>query len=238
MYKFLFNIMLLSLFLCSCSRYTFENSNTQANWNSDYERCQAYAKGLTPMPTIQPHTGYQVHSGNIIVNGIPYSYYGTSYNPMQDFQTSMNNMGSQLQAMGREQELLISCLHSLGWYESTNNKTNQPKTENQIKNELEQFGKQLIAKRTNELNPSRSNPQYKQIGNKWFAGFIEIDPNFKTEIKNGSSKGTYVGIVRYQEKFMQCESNTKQTVLKGRCESIKTRNINELLRYDGNQWQD
>lgn len=112
------------------------------------------------------------------------------------------------------------------------------KTEAQIKAELDAMGKKLAAQSARTLVPNRSKPEYKQAGGEWIASFISVDPNsVTTEMKPGNA-GNYVGVIRYQEKFMECRGATKQAALNGACKQVKTRNLSELIRYDGKEWQD
>ena len=112
------------------------------------------------------------------------------------------------------------------------------KSEAQIKAELDAMGKKLAAQSARTLLPNRSNPEFKRVGNDWVASFIDVDTNnVRTEMRPGSN-GQYVGFIRYQERFMECRGATKEAALKGSCTQVKTRNLNELIRYDGRMWQD
>lgn len=112
------------------------------------------------------------------------------------------------------------------------------KSEAQIKAELDAMGKKLAAQSARTLLPNRSKPEYKKVGSDWVASFIDVDTNnVRTEMRPGSN-GQYVGFIRYQEKFMECRGATKEAALKGTCTQVRTRNLNELIRYDGKMWQD
>lgn len=116
--------------------------------------------------------------------------------------------------------------------------TKGTKSEAQIKAELDAMGKKLAGQSARTLLPNKSKPDYRQVGKEWIASYIDVDTNnVTTELRPGSA-GQYVGFIRYQERFMECRGATKQAALKGNCQQVKTRNLNELIRYDGKAWQD
>ena len=112
------------------------------------------------------------------------------------------------------------------------------KSEAQIKAELDVTGRKLAAQSARTLLPNKSKPEYKQIGNEWVASYIDVDTDHVTTEMRPGANGQYVGFIRYQEKFMECRGATKQAALKSDCKVVKTRNLNELIRYDGKEWQD
>lgn len=114
------------------------------------------------------------------------------------------------------------------------------KTEAQIKAELDAMGKKLASQSARTLLPNKSKPDFRQIGKEWVASYIDVDTNnITTELRpSPNGNGQYVGFVRYQEKFMECRGATRQTALSGNCQQVRARNLNELIRYDGKQWQD
>lgn len=112
------------------------------------------------------------------------------------------------------------------------------KSEAQIKTELDAMGKRLAAQSARTLIPNRAKPDYKQVGGEWVASFIDVDTNNVTTEMRPGSNGQYVGFIRYQERFMECRGKTKQAALNGSCTQVRTRNLNELIRYDGKAWQD
>ena len=57
----------------------------------------------------------------------------------------------------------------------------------------------------------------------------------RTEVRKGA-RG-YVGFIRYAEHVYECRGASKSAALSAPCEKIKTRNLNEMIRYDGKKWQ-
>lgn len=119
------------------------------------------------------------------------------------------------------------------------NSKKSAKTEAQIKAELDAMGRKLAAQSARTLLPNKSKKDVKKVGSSWIASYIDVDSNnVSTEMRPGSN-GQYVGFIRYQERFMECKGNSKEAALKSAdCQQVKTRNLNELIRYDGTSWQD
>lgn len=112
------------------------------------------------------------------------------------------------------------------------------KNEAQIKASLDETGKKLAAQSARTLLPNKAHPEYKKVGSEWVASYIDVDPNrVSTELRPGAS-GQYVGFIRYQERFMECRGATKQEAMKGNCRQVRSRNLTEMIRYDGKAWQD
>lgn len=112
------------------------------------------------------------------------------------------------------------------------------KSEAQIKAELDQMGRKLAAQSSRTLLPNKSNKEIKQVGGQWVASYIDVRPDeVRTELRKGAS-GQYVGSIRYSEHFMECRGATRQAALSAPCQEVRSRNLNELIRYDGKQWQD
>lgn len=113
------------------------------------------------------------------------------------------------------------------------------KSEAAIQAELDAMGKKLAAQSSRTLLPNKSKPDYKQAGGQWVASYIDVDTNNVTTEMRPGANGQYVGFIRYQERFMECRGATKQVAMSGgNCQQVKTRNLNELIRYDGREWQD
>lgn len=112
------------------------------------------------------------------------------------------------------------------------------KSEAQIQAELDQMGKKLASQSARTLLPNKANKDVKKVGDHWVASYIEVRPEeVRTQLRPGSS-GQYVGSIRYPEHFMECRGATRQEALKAPCTEVRSRNLNELIRYDGKQWQD
>lgn len=112
------------------------------------------------------------------------------------------------------------------------------KSEAQIKQELDKKGQQLVAQSARTLLPNKAHKEVKKVGNEWVASYVNVDTNHvSTELRQGAN-GQYVGFIRYEEEFMECRGATKQAALSAPCQRVRARRMNELIRYDGNQWLD
>lgn len=112
------------------------------------------------------------------------------------------------------------------------------KSEAQIKEELDRMGHKLAAQSARTLLPNKAHKEVKKVGNQWVASYVEVDANrVSTEMRPGNA-GQYVGFIRYQEHFFECRGDTREAALKAPCTQVRSRNLNELIRYDGKEWQD
>lgn len=112
------------------------------------------------------------------------------------------------------------------------------KSEAQIKSELDKMGQKLVAQSSRTLLPNKAKKEVRQSGNQYVATYVEVDTvNVTTEMKPGAN-GQYVGFIRYQERIFECPGATRQAALSAPCSQVRARRLNELIRYDGNAWQD
>lgn len=112
------------------------------------------------------------------------------------------------------------------------------KSEAQIKAELDKMGAKLVAQSARTLLPNKANKNVKQVGGQWVATYMNVDTaHVSTEMRPGSN-GQYVGFIRYQEEIMECKGATREAALAAPCHKVGARRLNELIRYDGKEWQD
>ena len=112
------------------------------------------------------------------------------------------------------------------------------KSEAQIKAELDKMGQKLVNQSKRTLLPNQANKEVKKVGNQYVATYLEVDTNnVSTEMRPGAN-GQYVGFIRYQERVCECRGATRQAALCAPCTQVRARNLNELIRYDGKEWQD
>lgn len=112
------------------------------------------------------------------------------------------------------------------------------KSEAQIKAELDAMGRKLASQAARTIVPNKTRPEYRQVGGEWIATYVDVDPTrVTTEMKPGSTV-PFVGVIYYQERHMECRGKTKQAALTGDCRQTRTRNLKEMISYDGKQWRD
>ena len=118
-----------------------------------------------------------------------------------------------------------------------NTKKTVKKSEAQLKTELDRDARQLVAQSARTLLPNKANKEVKKVGNQWVATYINVDTeNIRTDMRTSAS-GHYVGSIRYHEEIMECRGDSKQAALSAPCTKVRTRNMNELVSYDGNSWK-
>lgn len=112
-----------------------------------------------------------------------------------------------------------------------------PKGETQIAAELDMVGHRLVAQASRTVVPSKAEKEVRQQGKDYVATYVDVDTsNVSTELRPGT-KGQYVGFVRYHENVFECRGKSRKEALTASCEQVKSRRLNELIRYDGSSWQ-
>ena len=112
-----------------------------------------------------------------------------------------------------------------------------PKSEAQIAAELDMVGKRLAAQAARTVVPSKAEKQVRQQGKEYVASYVDVyTGNVSTELRPGA-KGQYVGFVRYHENVFECRGKSRKEALTASCDQVKSRRLNELIRYDGSSWQ-
>ena len=112
-----------------------------------------------------------------------------------------------------------------------------PKSEAEISAELNIVGHKLAAQAARTVMPSKASKEVRKDGKDYVASYVEVDAaNLTTELRPGA-KGQYVGFIRYLEKVYECRGASKKEALSAPCQQVRTRRLNELIRYDGKGWQ-
>ena len=116
--------------------------------------------------------------------------------------------------------------------------TSSLKGEARIRADLEVTGRELVGRAARTVMPSKAQKSVRKQGGEYVATYVEVDQNnVSTDMRPGKS-GQYVGFIRYSEYEYECRGKSRQDALKGsQCERVRTRNLNEMIRYDGKKWQ-
>ena len=98
--------------------------------------------------------------------------------------------------------------------------------------------RELVGRAARTVMPSKAQKSVRKQGGEYVATYVEVDQNnVSTDMRPGKS-GQYVGFIRYSEYEYECRGKSRQDALKGsQCERVRTRNLNEMIRYDGKKWQ-
>ncbi|MEG2172826.1 MAG: translation initiation factor 2 [Desulfovibrionaceae bacterium] len=104
-----------------------------------------------------------------------------------------------------------------------------------IKSKLDTMGKQLVVKAAGTVSPSISKKAVSPEGGSFVARYTEIDTSeVITEVMPSTgSGGKYIGSIKYRENQYECRGKTHDEALRASCDKVKTRRMNELVRYDG-----
>lgn len=103
---------------------------------------------------------------------------------------------------------------------------------------LQTAARNLVGRASRTVVPSKAKPSVTKTKGGVTVRYIKIDPTqVKTGLRPGSKANTYVGSVDYQEHEMMCTGATKEKALNGgSCTELLTRDVRELIRYDGKKW--
>ena len=105
---------------------------------------------------------------------------------------------------------------------------------------LEDTGRQLSQKAARTITPNKNNKHVKQVGKEYVATYTHIDADAVSTSMTPSTvtKGNYVGRIRYTETTYQCKGKTKKEALAAtNCTPAGSRNVTEMINFDGKKWQ-
>jgi len=107
-----------------------------------------------------------------------------------------------------------------------------------VKLELANTGKILVNNAAKCIMPNIKSKSVTQNSEGYVACYTEVDAaHISTEVIPSAESGKYVGSIRYQEKQYECPGKSKAEALQAECHEVKSRRMNELIRYDKGKWQ-
>lgn len=111
-----------------------------------------------------------------------------------------------------------------------------PASQSRLEADLYKTGQSLVGRASRTVVPSKAQKEVRKVGKEYVATYVDVDTNsLNTEVRKGA-RG-YVGFIRYSEHVYECRGASKSAALSAPCEKVKTRNLNEMIRYDGKKWQ-
>ena len=111
-----------------------------------------------------------------------------------------------------------------------------PVSQSKLEADLYKTGQSLVGRASRTVMPSKAHKEVRKVGKEYVATYVDVDTDsLTTEVRKGA-RG-YVGFIRYAEHVYECRGASKSAALSAPCEKIKTRNLNEMIRYDGKKWQ-
>lgn len=105
---------------------------------------------------------------------------------------------------------------------------------------LDAVGKKLVSSAAKTVSPSIKAKAVAPVagGRGFVASYVLVDESsMKTELRQGTGPGgQYVGIIKYLENHYECRGATKAEALGAPCNMVKSRRMNELIRYEAGKW--
>jgi hypothetical protein len=107
-----------------------------------------------------------------------------------------------------------------------------------IKLELADVSKTLVGSAARTIMPNiRSKAVAPGDKGGYIARYTEVDgSDVRAEVTPSSEAGKYVGSIRYVENLYECPGSTEADALRAACHVVKSRRMNELIRYDKGKW--
>ena len=112
------------------------------------------------------------------------------------------------------------------------------KSEDQVRQELDQVAKKLTSQAKRTIMPNKANPQVRKAGGEYVASYTDVDGDHATTEMRPGKDGQYIGFIRYQEHMYECRGSSEKAARQAaNCTVVKSRRVNEVIRYDGKSWQ-
>lgn len=104
-----------------------------------------------------------------------------------------------------------------------------------LKEKLDIVGKKLVQDAAKNVTPSIRAKAVAPEDKEFVARYVEVDvPSMTTEVRPASGAGgKYIGVIKYLENYYECRGKSKDDALKAPCTMVKSRRMNELIRYEG-----
>ena len=107
-----------------------------------------------------------------------------------------------------------------------------------VKQELASVSKTLVGNAAKTIMPNiRSKAVAPGGSGGYIASYTEVDiSDVRAEILPSSEAGKYVGAIRYMEHQYECPGKSQADALRAECQLVKSRRMNELVRYEKGKW--
>ena len=107
-----------------------------------------------------------------------------------------------------------------------------------VKLELANVSKTLVGNAAKTIMP---NIRSKAVGpggsGGYVASYTEVDSSdIRAEVLPSSETDKYVGSIRYVENQYECPGKSQADALRAECRVVKSRRMNELVRYEKGKW--
>jgi LysM repeat protein len=107
-----------------------------------------------------------------------------------------------------------------------------------VRNELLAAAKTLVNNAARSIRPNASDKEVSPVpGGGFVASYMEVDAeSMRVEVIPSQRKGGYVGSIRYVENRYECPGASRVAALNAECGRVKSRRMNELIRYEQGKW--
>jgi hypothetical protein len=107
-----------------------------------------------------------------------------------------------------------------------------------VKQELANVSKTLVGNAAKTIMPNiRSKAVAPGGSGGYIASYTEVDiSDVQAEILPSAESGKYVGAIRYREHQYECPGKSQADALRAECQLVKSRRMNELVRYEKGKW--
>jgi len=107
-----------------------------------------------------------------------------------------------------------------------------------VKTELASAGRTLVSNAAKNIMPNIKNKAVAPGGNGGYvASYVEVDvSDIRAEVIPSAESGKYVGSIRYVENQYECPGKNQTDALRAECRVVKSRRMNELIRYEKGKW--
>lgn len=114
-------------------------------------------------------------------------------------------------------------------------KATTAESEDVVKQKLDVAGRKLVQDAARTVTPSAKAKAVSQEGGEFVARYVDVDESsMTTEVRPATGPGgQYIGVIKYMENQYECRGKSKDEALKAPCAMVKSRRMNELIRYDG-----
>ncbi len=104
-----------------------------------------------------------------------------------------------------------------------------------VQQKLDAVGRKLVRDAAANVTPSIKNKNVVKSKDGYVAKYVAVDTNsLVTEVRPSTSPGSqYIGCIKYVENIYECRGKTRSEALKAPCSVVKSRRMNELIRYEG-----
>ena len=111
----------------------------------------------------------------------------------------------------------------------------QPESLETIQAKLDVVGKKLVNDAARNVTPNAKAKAVAPEDKEFVARYVEVDEtSMTTEVRPATGGGgQYIGVIKYLENQYECRGKSKDEALKAPCAVVKSRRMNELIRYDG-----